>query len=132
MFLAIREIEKLVKMEHDWLQESLRQNKMNELSLDLSMVPINIHSTFESFGSFTISNKPSDVELVEPTEGSAQISIEPTNRNIEKYKLSEKIRTTCSYEFQTKSHNYVCLISSNGDLIIANADSKIEIYSELG
>ncbi|XP_071135999.1 E3 ubiquitin-protein ligase TRIM56-like [Mytilus edulis] len=132
MFLAIREIEKLVQTEHDWLQESLRQNKMNELSLDLKMVPINIHSTFKSFGSVLISNKPSDVELVEPTEGSAQISIKQTNRNIEKLKLSEKTRTTSSYELKDKSHNDGCLIWSNGDLMIANEDRKMEVYSGCG
>ncbi|CAC5402616.1 unnamed protein product [Mytilus coruscus] len=131
VFLAIREIEKLVKIEHNWLQESLRQNKMNELSLDLTMDTTNIHSTLKSFGSVTISNKPAEVEIVEPTVGSAQISIEPTNRKIEKIKLREKTRTTF-YEFMDNSHKHGCLIWSNGDLIIANEDEKMKVYSGCG
>lgn len=133
LFLAIREIDKLVNIEQNWLQESLNEQNMNESSLYLNMEPMNNLLTLKSLGSVTIVSKFSEVQTVTPSSGEAQMSIKPIDKRIEKIKLFEKTCIKSSYKVKDGSLYFGCLICSTGGFMLVNyCKDNLEMFNGSG
>lgn len=132
MFLAIREIDKSVSIETNWLHEIANQNKMDTLTLNLDTKPMEDILMTKSLGSVRIDRSRNTVTINHPSMNEAQIPCKAKRFKIDQIRLEQKIYIQCNtQEFDEDLCG--CMICSNGDIILAVGSSKkFIVFNERG
>ncbi|CAG2205712.1 unnamed protein product [Mytilus edulis] len=132
LFLAIREIDKSVSIETNWLREIANQNKMDKLTLDLNTKPMEDILITKSLGSVRIDRSRNTVSINHPSMNEAQIPREAKRFKIDQIRLQQKIYIQCNTQEFDESL-FGCMICSNGDIILAVGSSKkFVVFNERG
>lgn len=123
LFLAIREIDKSVSIETNWLHEIANQNKMDTLTLNLDTKPMEDILMKKSLGSVRIDRSRNTVSINHPSMNEAQIPRKAKRFKIDQIRLEQKIYIQCNTQ-KFDEDLFGCMICSNGDIILAVGSSK--------
>ncbi|XP_071137191.1 uncharacterized protein [Mytilus edulis] len=132
LFLAIRDIDTSVTTETNWLREFANQHNTDELDLDLNTKPMEDLFRTKSLGSVRIDRIPNHVPINHLNIKEAQIPREAMCNGIDQIQLYQKIHIQYHNE-KLIEILFGCIISSNGDIILADGPSKkFTVFNEEG
>ncbi|XP_052087448.1 tripartite motif-containing protein 75-like isoform X2 [Mytilus californianus] len=132
-FLAIREIDKSVTTETNWLHAIANQRNMEELTLDLKTKPMEDLLETKSLGSVKIDRSRNTVPINHLGMKEAQIPLEAMRNKIDRIRLQQKIYIPLPITNMLVENLFGCMICSDGNIIFADGPSRtIKVFNKKG